>query len=368
MPDKESHKMKTLLIGAGLLLSTVSAHAGITCGLTDKSGNTLSYSFGHANAADYAEEKRVARNGNVLSKGGPLWERATSKIARTTALWNGDWSITYPWDVTTGASTLRHHDTIIATGTCVADASVESPQPPVPALAGTDSSVLFVPDPSGGMHVIAKLGDQMVNMLVDTGASGCSITQDVADALLASGQGSYGDQVIESELGDGRKVIERTFWIKMLTLSNGLGRRDILATISPSGAMNLLGLPVLNALGKMTIDEPNHRLIFEPALAADAPPAEGAQPVKSPAQPATPECREAASRWTYTANEIGKYPFSTRVRDVPQSYVGLLQVGINDGKDLLIMDCFHDPVTLRYLRAWISSSQKALGIIIRNND
>jgi predicted aspartyl protease len=38
--------------------------------------------------------------------------------------------------------------------------------------------------------------------------------------------------------------------------------RDVRAGVSPDGAEMLLGLPLLNQIGRFTIDSANHKLIF----------------------------------------------------------------------------------------------------------
>jgi hypothetical protein len=90
---------------------------GISCSLTDSRGNTLQYSFARGGHG-YTNETVVKRNGATISTGGPMWTRVADKVAKIETLRQGDWSISYPWDVNAGRATLRHNDNIVASGVC----------------------------------------------------------------------------------------------------------------------------------------------------------------------------------------------------------------------------------------------------------
>ena len=102
--------MKRVVLAAALLGATaLPAFAGITCNMTDQRGNTLTYSFGRGGDG-IAPEIAVSRNGTILGTGGPSWTRVSDKAQESNTLWQGEWSIAYPWDATKGVLVLRHRE------------------------------------------------------------------------------------------------------------------------------------------------------------------------------------------------------------------------------------------------------------------
>lgn len=127
---------------------------------------------------------------------------------------------------------------------------------PAPSPGGSDGVPFTMM--RDGIHVVAAVGGVSTDMLVDTGASVSSISSALANSLLASGKATELRQT-EVTLADGSKHMERVISVNSLTLGSHV-RTNVLMTISEGGS--LLGLPVLNAIGKFTIDSSANQLIF----------------------------------------------------------------------------------------------------------
>jgi hypothetical protein len=258
--------MKTLLLAASIVALSTAAHAGMSCNLTDQRGNVLQYSFAHGGHG-YTNEIVVKRNGTVISNGGPMWARSFNRAQRTMTLEQAGWSIVYeakPNDSDTSQAALFHNANRVAAGVCDADYSVDAPQPaptieasapapaynsPTPAPASGDD-VPFIQIPGTGMMVMAIVGGHSLPMVVDTGAAMSSIPTALADRLIAEGhaqEAASGDMV----MADGSSHYERTVIVDTLSLGSH-SRSQVRVSVSDGEA--LLGLPVLNAIGRFTID------------------------------------------------------------------------------------------------------------------
>jgi hypothetical protein len=265
--------VKTLFLSAALVcVLATPAFAGITCDLNDKKGHSLTYSFTRGGDG-YVNEIVVKRDGDIVSNGGPMWSRVSNKTQQSMTLSQGDWSLAYPFDSNKGLAALRQRNTVIATGTCVADYSVDNPAPapapdPAPApytvppntyQAGRDE-VPFTYD-NGAMFVSASIGGRPVTMQVDTGANVCTIPESLANALIASGQATEIGEG-SGELANGSRIAYRRISVSMLVVGNHWGK-DINMTVMPSGTP-LLSLPILfsSGQGKFTVDGVNRKIIF----------------------------------------------------------------------------------------------------------
>ena len=62
-------------------------------------------------------------------------------------------------------------------------------------------------------------------------------------------------------LADGSTIQERVLIVNTLTIGAHT-RRNVRMLVSPDGVDMLLGLPVLNAIGKFTIDAANSQLLL----------------------------------------------------------------------------------------------------------
>jgi hypothetical protein len=88
-----------------------------------------------------------------------------------------------------------------------------------------------------------------------------SIWPSIADQLVASGQ-AVELEPVEVTLADHSKVAERAIGVETLTVGDNVLHK-VLFTVTPDNkAQMLLGLSVLERIGKFSIDPANGRLIF----------------------------------------------------------------------------------------------------------
>ena len=99
-------------------------------------------------------------------------------------------------------------------------------------------------------------------MLVDTGSTSLTVNESLAQRLLARGLAQEGPQGIAT-LADGSQREQQNVIIDTVTIGSHV-LHDVLAGVSPDGSDMLLGLSVLNKIGRFTIDGANHKLIFRP--------------------------------------------------------------------------------------------------------
>jgi clan AA aspartic protease (TIGR02281 family) len=99
-------------------------------------------------------------------------------------------------------------------------------------------------------------------MLVDTGCTNMSVTQNIADQLLASGQARRGEDV-QSTIADGSTHTEASIVINSMTIG-GHVLSNVPAAVAPNGAEMLLGFNVLNRVsGEFAINVANSTLDFD---------------------------------------------------------------------------------------------------------
>jgi hypothetical protein len=125
-----------------------------------------------------------------------------------------------------------------------------STQSSVPILVGNDGRVVMVD---------VLMGGQPIRMLLDTGAEVCSVTEVVANRLVADGQGSW-DTDFVTVLADGSRRTTRAVIIREMRIGSHIVR-NIKAGVTSSNEM-LLSFPVLNSIAPFTIDTRARELIF----------------------------------------------------------------------------------------------------------
>jgi clan AA aspartic protease (TIGR02281 family) len=265
-------------LAAGLALA-YPAHAGITCNLTDQKGNALQYSFARGGHG-FSNEIVVKRNGAVISKGGPMWTRTYNSSQRTMTLEQAGWSLVYeakPNDTDISQAALfAPSATQKATGTCVADYSLDAPQQPAPTVeASTPAPPSYTaqapstggPDAVGiitlggkGAADQVQLGSTEVPMLIDTGATSILVNPSIAATLVNAGEATWGDATM-TEVADGSKVPTRNLTIRQLRIGKHV-LYNVPAMVNATDTEMLLGFPVLNQMGRFTIDTTSHLLTF----------------------------------------------------------------------------------------------------------
>jgi clan AA aspartic protease (TIGR02281 family) len=264
------------LAAAGLALAHP-ASAGITCNLTDQRGNALQYSFARGGHG-YTNETGVKRNGVILSNGGPMWTRSSNSAERTMTLQQGDWSLVYeakPNDTDISRAALFINTTQKAAGTCVADYSADTPYTPsnvasaptpapsytaqAPSTGGPDA-VGIITLGGKGAAVQVMLGSTEVPMLIDTGATSILVNPSIAATLVNAGEATWGDATM-TEVADGSKVPTRNLTIRQLRIGKHV-LYNVPAMVNATDTEMLLGFPVLNQMGRFTIDTTSHLLTF----------------------------------------------------------------------------------------------------------
>jgi hypothetical protein len=122
---------------------------------------------------------------------------------------------------------------------------VSTDKPPEPPLSGETSAVPFI-NHRGAMAVNVLVGGHAVQMLIDTGATISSISPALADQLIAEGHATEGGGG-KIGLADGSSHYQRRGIVDAVTIGNHT-RPQVEMTVSHGEP--LLGLPVLNAIGK----------------------------------------------------------------------------------------------------------------------
>jgi gag-polyprotein putative aspartyl protease len=145
----------------------------------------------------------------------------------------------------------------------VAQAPAPAPTPAVTTILPASSTLDHLPVSiiDNQAHVAVTLGALPVTMLIDTGETNMTVTQSVADQLLASGLATRGPDS-ESRFADGSVHRHVTIIVNTMTIG-GHVLHDIYAGVSPNGADMLLGFAVLNQVsGKFAINANTNTLDF----------------------------------------------------------------------------------------------------------
>jgi len=105
------------------------------------------------------------------------------------------------------------------------------------------------------------MGRQVVNMMLDTGASTSAITEDVANALVRDGHARWlGTR--KFQMADGSTTEALALVINEVRIGSHVVR-DVEASVVPNGTRMLLGFPVVNQIGPFTINTRTRELVFE---------------------------------------------------------------------------------------------------------
>jgi hypothetical protein len=135
--------------------------------------------------------------------------------------------------------------------------------PPPVIRAGNDDSVPITMI-HRSIHVIVTVGGRPLDMILDTGANVSSIPPSLANNLIAAGRAEGGPSV-PITLANGATEEERTVFVDSLVIGRH-ARAKVLVSVSDGDP--LLGLPILNSIGKFSIDAERGVLSFEGAVSA----------------------------------------------------------------------------------------------------
>ena len=136
----------------------------------------------------------------------------------------------------------------------------EDSQPSQASQPSEDVVPLYSADQGRALYAYIDIGPWRQRVLLDTGASILTVTEPLADRLLAQGFAHEGVRMAFT-LADGSKREGRSILIDNVTICSYV-LHDVPAGVTPEGADMLLGLPLLNRIGRFTIDSANHELIF----------------------------------------------------------------------------------------------------------
>lgn len=135
----------------------------------------------------------------------------------------------------------------------------------VPPVAPSESpvshdSVSFTLTSKQQIIVSVGMGGWAVDMQLDTGANESSVGEDLANRLVRDGHAVAAGEG-QVKLADGSVVTERRITVTAVTIGTHTVNNVTMGVVK-DGVNMLLGLPVLNAIGKFTIDSANQRLTF----------------------------------------------------------------------------------------------------------
>ncbi len=170
---------------------------------------------------------------------------------------------------------------------------------PVSGLAPAAVPVASVGEDSIGILNLGKavfaqltVGSLPVTMQIDTGATDMTVSEKVAQTLLANGEAETTDDG-RAILADGSRITEKRVIIHDVTIGMH-GLRNVVAGVVSNDAEMLLPFPVLTAIGIVTIDTTANKLIFNrPSKTVDVQTMPVAVPPTTPVA-ATPRKAQAA--------------------------------------------------------------------------
>jgi hypothetical protein len=142
-----------------------------------------------------------------------------------------------------------------------------APQPPAGGSRSSSFAVALndIPGSANVQYVNVSMGDGSVvyHMTLDTGCSQMSISNALADWMLANGHATF-IRNVQSTLADGSRPTSRLISIDQISLE-GHVLPNVLATDGApdqaDGSM-LLGIGVLQRFGKFSIDSAGHQLVL----------------------------------------------------------------------------------------------------------
>jgi clan AA aspartic protease (TIGR02281 family) len=123
-----------------------------------------------------------------------------------------------------------------------------------------NANVIMLRSDGQSLVLDVGLGEMVREFILDTGASSMTVTADVAAQLVAAGHATpHGAETVT--YADGKPHVVQTITIDKVRVGTHFVH-DVHATVTPSGAPMLLGLDVLNAIGRFEIDAPHRTLTF----------------------------------------------------------------------------------------------------------
>jgi len=129
-----------------------------------------------------------------------------------------------------------------------------------PTRSGPTATPLYLDRDGRSVRVDVRLGSLTHRMVIDTGMTGLSIPMLVAERLLLRREAFESDNAILT-LANGAKEWRRGIEVCSVSVG-GHTLLDVYATVASYPSEPLLGFPILNQLGRFTIDTVARRLIM----------------------------------------------------------------------------------------------------------
>jgi hypothetical protein len=129
---------------------------------------------------------------------------------------------------------------------------------------GKAADVIMLKSDGQSLLLDVGLGGRLLPFVLDTGASSMTVTPEVADWLIRNGHAQWGLHETVT-YADGKPHDVPTLTIYSVTVGTHTVS-DAHASVMPAGSPMLLGLGVLNAIGKFEVDAPRRTLIFNGAV------------------------------------------------------------------------------------------------------
>jgi hypothetical protein len=132
-----------------------------------------------------------------------------------------------------------------------------------PSISSPDSdSVPIYPGARGrAAYVDVSLGTTPVRMLIDTGATSALVSRSIAAVLVSNDEAVLLPFTAPATMANGSTIQEQIISIRAVTIGRHT-LHNVIAGVAPDGADMLLGFPVLNQVGRFTIDTNAGQLIF----------------------------------------------------------------------------------------------------------
>jgi hypothetical protein len=138
---------------------------------------------------------------------------------------------------------------------------IASPPLATASSPGSDSVPIYPGANGRAAYVDVSLGATPARMLIGTGATAVLVTRRIAAVLIANNEAVLLPVTASTIIADGSTIQEQIISIQSLTIG-GHTLHNVIAGVAPDGADMLLGFPVLNQVGRFTIDTSSDLLIF----------------------------------------------------------------------------------------------------------
>jgi clan AA aspartic protease (TIGR02281 family) len=148
---------------------------------------------------------------------------------------------------------IMHSQTNCAPTTTVFQSTPPTLQPSAPASISRGNSVPIYFERDGrAVFVDVTLGSQPAHLLIDTGSTNVTVSESLAEELLSRGEADEAPSA-QVQLADGSTTTARNIYVHTLKIGDNV-LRNVRAGVTPDGADMLLGFPVLNQIGRFTVD------------------------------------------------------------------------------------------------------------------